>query len=92
MIEVPVSPAKPDTSQPDAWGQAALLLAESTLYILVEAGVLTRLQAMEAVRTAGAVKVEVADEAGESKQRMRQSLDLLLRIEHSMALMAEPVI
>lgn len=70
---------------PDAHGQAALLLAESMLHALVEAGRLTRGQALDAVRTAVEVKEEVAEEAGESNTRMRASLDLLHAIEHSLA-------
>lgn len=71
--------------EPDAAGQAALLLAESTLHALIEARVLTRDQALATVRTAAAVKVERADEIGERRGTMRASLDLLGRIERSMA-------
>ncbi|TRW17989.1 hypothetical protein [Glacieibacterium frigidum] len=69
--------------EPDAHGQAALLLAESTLHMLVEAGVLFNAQALEVVRTAAEVKVEVAEAAGESKKRMKQSLVLLESISET---------
>ncbi len=74
----------PTPLEPDAHGQAALLLAESTLHTLVELGVLTGPQAVSIVRTAADVKVEVAQIAGESQGRMQASLDLLQRIEGSL--------
>lgn len=70
----------PRPAEPDAHGQAALLLAESTLHALVEAGLLTAPQALSAVQTAAEVKVDVAAETGESKGRMLQSLGLLTAI------------
>jgi hypothetical protein len=71
--------------EPDAHGQAALLLSESILHTLLEAGLVTHLQAVAAVRTACDVKHDVAEETGESSGRMWQSLDLLARIERSLA-------
>ena len=76
---VPVSPVP----EPDAHGQAALMLAESTLHALVEKGLLTNTDAMQAVRTAAEVKAEVATAAGESRARMLASLALLSHIEAS---------
>lgn len=70
--------------EPDAHGQAALLLAESTLHTLVETGVLTAGQAISAVNTACDVKEETAPLAGESKERMMASLVLLGRIAESL--------
>ena len=63
--------------EPDAHGQAALLLAEATLHTLVENGILTNEDAVGIVETAKEVKVEVAEAAHESKKRMEQSLRLL---------------
>ena len=63
--------------EPDAHGQAALLLAESTLHALVENATLTALEAADVVRSAAEVKVEVATFTGESRGRMQASLDLL---------------
>ena len=74
----------PQSVEPDAWGQAALLLAESTLHGLVEAGVLTTEKAVAIVRTACDVKIEIAQIIGESSGRMKQSVDLLRRIGDSM--------
>jgi phosphoheptose isomerase len=74
----------PLLDEPDAHGQAALLLAESTLHSLIEAGVLTTRDAILAVKSAAEVKVEVAAITGESRGRMQESLDLLSRIEASL--------
>lgn len=70
--------------EPDAHGQAALLLAESILHSLIEASVFTNKQAFEAVTTAQEVKVEVAMQTGESSTRMRESLALLDNIAVSL--------
>jgi len=67
--------------EPDAHGQAALLLAESTLHTLVENHTLTRADAAATVRTAAEVKAEIAPLMGESRQRMEASLALLGKIE-----------
>lgn len=71
--------------EPDAHGQAALLLAESMLHTLVDRAVLTAAQATSVVETAAEVKVELATSAGESKERMDASLSLLSRIAASFA-------
>jgi len=76
---VPVSP-KPE---PDAHGQAALMLGESLLHMLVEKGLLTNTDAMDVVQTAAEVKAEVATASGESQARMLASLSLLSHIEAS---------
>ena len=72
--------ARPPTGEPDAHGQAALMLAESILHILVDTRVLTNAQALDAVHTAQEIKAEVAALAGESRRRMQESLALLDRI------------
>lgn len=69
--------------EPDAHGQAALLLTESLLHMLVETGELTNAQAVVVVHTAAEVKVEVAEAAGESRARMMESLALLDRMAES---------
>ena len=74
----------PLLEEPDAHGQAALLLAESTLHTLIEAGVLTNRDAIMTVQSAAEVKVDVAAVTGESRGRMQQSLDLLSRIQASL--------
>lgn len=72
--------------EPDAHGQAALLLAESTLHALVEAKVLTVGEAIAVVDTAAEVKVEVAEAAAESRPTMEHSLALLASISQSLRL------
>lgn len=71
--------------EPDAHGQAALLLAESTLHMLIETRALTLAQAGVVVETAADVKVEVAALTNESRGRMQASLDLLARIGASLS-------
>jgi hypothetical protein len=69
--------------EPDAHGQAALLLAESTLHALVENATFSPAEAVDVLRTAAEVKVELATVTGESKGRMQASLDLLALITTS---------
>jgi len=79
MSQYPVEPR----AEPDAHGQAALLLTESLIHMLVENRGLTNAQAVDVVHTAAVVKVEVAEVAGESRSRMLESLALLSRMEIS---------
>lgn len=72
--------------EPDAHGQAALLLAESLLHMLIERSVLSVVDAVAVLQTAADVKLEVATEAGESQERMKASLELLFRITDSLAI------
>jgi hypothetical protein len=84
MTQDPIdSRAAPPVAEPDAHGQAALLLTESLLHMLVENGELTNAQAVDVVHTAAVVKIEVAEAAGESRRRMLESLALLMRVEDS---------
>jgi hypothetical protein len=84
-------PRNPDTAplEPDAHGQAALLLAESILHALVETRTLTLNMALSAIQTTCEVKREVAELSGESNGRMNESLDLLKAIASSFAVDAE---
>lgn len=75
--------------EPDAHGQAALLLAESILHALVESKVLTTAGALSVIQTTCEVKIEVAEATGESQGRMKQSLALLQTISASFAVDAE---
>lgn len=70
--------------EPDAHGQAALMLAESMLHALIEIGTFTVPEALSVVSTAQEIKVEFAHLAGESNGRMQASLDLLTTIASSM--------
>ena len=64
----------------DAHGRVALLLAENTRHMLVETGLLANTDALDVVRTAAEVKLEIATAEGESEKRIQQSLTLLQRI------------
>ena len=75
--------ATPSLAEPDAHGQAAVLLTESLIHMLVENGDLTNTQAVDVVHTAAVVQVEVAEAAGESRTRMLEALALLTRLESS---------
>lgn len=70
----------PPTGEPDAHGQAALILAESILHALVDIGTMTSRQAHDVVQSAEEIKTEVATLSGESETRMHESLELLKRI------------
>jgi hypothetical protein len=84
MTQTPIDPrALPTVAEPDAHGQAALLLTESLIHMLVETRRITNAQAVDVVHTAAVVKVEVAEAAGESRSRMLESLALLSRMESS---------
>ena len=80
---VPGHTASPLVVEPDAHGQAALLLTESLIHMLIERSVLTTGDAIEVVRIAAEVKLEVATAAGESNRRMQESLTLLGKIQSS---------
>ena len=80
----PVEPYDPPViDEPDAHGQAALLLTESLIHALVDKGQLSVADAVEVIETAADVKVEVATVAGESKTRMNESLVLLGKMSAS---------
>jgi hypothetical protein len=76
-------PTPPLDLEPDAQGQAALLLTESLIHTLVDKRILTAADAVSTVESAAEVKVEVADDAGESKGRMRESLAFLSKMAGS---------
>jgi len=78
-------PIPPRDTEPDAYGQAALLLTESLLHALVETASLSNADAIGVIRTAAEVKVEVAKAARETKARMHESLAVLYRMAASFA-------
>ena len=69
--------------EPDAHGQAALLLTESLIHALVDNAMLTNADAIVVIETARDVKREAAASSGESARRTRESLDLLSRMAAS---------
>lgn len=68
----------------DPHGQAALMLCESTLHTLIEAGVLTVQEAIGVVATALELKNELAQAPGRSGVAMEESRTLLKAISASL--------
>lgn len=69
---------------PDAHGQAALLLVESLIHVLIARRVLCVSEAIEVVEVAGDVKREIAADLGDSPATLRRSLALLEGIARSL--------
>lgn len=76
-------PKTPPLGEPDAHGQAALLLTESLIHTLVENQTLTTADAVLVIETAAEVKVELAAATGESEERKQESLELLANMAAS---------
>jgi hypothetical protein len=70
--------------EPDAHGQAAMLLVESLLHGLIARAMINVEEAIEIVDTAAEVKAEVAADLGDSPRTMRHSLALLEAISRSL--------
>jgi len=62
---------------PDAHGQAAVLLVESLIHGLVARSILSVADAIEIVDIAAEVKLDIAEEMGDSPATMRKSLGIL---------------
>ena len=77
--------------EPDAHGQAAMLLVESLIHGLIARSLISTEEAIEIVDIAAEVKVEVAAELGDSPETMRRSLALLDSISASLKLEAPGV-
>lgn len=71
--------------EPDAHGQAALLLAEAILHALVETETISLEAALSVIQTTCEVKTELAERTGESEKRMKESLRLLRSISTTFA-------
>ena len=70
--------------EPDAHGQAAMLLVESLMHGLIARSVISTQEAIEIVDMAAEVKAEVAAELGDSPTTMGRSLALLEAISRSL--------
>lgn len=79
--------ASPD---PDAHGQAALLLVESLLHGLIERTVIDTGGAIDIVETAAEVKLDLAGSGVESRATTERSLRLLVAIRDSLRLDLDP--
>ncbi len=72
--------------EPDAHGQAAMLLIESLIHGLVARSILSLREAVEIVDVAAAVRSKSAADLGDSPATMMKSLSLLESIRASLQL------
>jgi hypothetical protein len=72
------------TPEPDAHGQAAMLLVESLLHGLIARSVIGVADAIEVVAVAAEVKEEIAADLGDSPATMQRSLAILSSIRLSL--------
>jgi hypothetical protein len=79
-------PSVAPRKEPDAHGQAAMLLVESLIHGLIARSVLTVAQAVEIVEVATDVKLEIAADEEHSQAGVEKSLDLLKSISASLML------
>lgn len=70
--------------EPDAHGQAAMLLVESLIHGLVGRSVLSAADAVEIVEVAAEVKADMAIDIGETPEALRRSLNLLTAVSDSL--------
>ena len=71
-------------TEPDAHGQAAIMLVESMLHALIEARAISTQSALDIVRTAQEAKVEIGKELRERSGNIRRSLQILDDIAESL--------
>ncbi|MEP9380359.1 hypothetical protein ABLE91_26910 [Aquabacter sp. CN5-332] len=71
-------------SEPDAHGQAALLLVESLIHALIARALISAEDAVEIVGVATEVKAEIGADLGDSPATMEKSLTLLKSISASL--------
>lgn len=79
-------PAGARLPEPDAHGQAAMLLVESLIHGLIDRSLITVADAIDVVEVAAEVKADVAAELGDSPETMRRSLGMLAAISDSLKL------
>jgi len=77
-------PATARGPEPDAYGQASLLLVESLIFGLIDRSVISVADAAEIVEAAAEVKADIAADIGESPETMQRSLNLLAAISESL--------
>jgi nucleoside-diphosphate-sugar epimerase len=70
---------------PDAHGQAAMLLVESLIHGLIARSFISTEDAIEIISVAAEVKEEVAYDLGDSPATMRKSLTILESIRGSLS-------
>jgi len=74
-----------ERAEPDAHGQAAMLLVESLIHGLVARSVLSVSEAIEIVDIATEAKLEIAEDLGGAPSPMRSSITLLTSISKSLS-------
>ena len=79
-----VAYAAGDATSPDAHGQAAMLLVESLIHGLVARSVISVAEAIEIVDVAAEVKVDIAEELGDTPATLQKSLAMLSAIGRSL--------
>ncbi|MBY9064378.1 hypothetical protein K7957_15675 [Sphingomonas yunnanensis] len=79
----PIAQAE-DKTRYDAAGEAALLLVESLIHELIDRSVLSVDDAVKTVNAAAEIRLELADDRGESRQTTEQSVSLLMSIYQSL--------
>lgn len=72
------------TREPDAHGQAAMLLVESLIHGLIASKVIGVADAVEIVEVATEVKEEIGADLGDTPATLRKSIDLLRAISSSL--------
>ena len=72
--------------EPDAHGQAALLLVESLIHGLIERKILSVADAVEIVDIATQVKSEIGAELGDTAETLQKSINMLRAISASLRL------
>jgi hypothetical protein len=77
-------PAVAPTPEPDAHGQAAMLLVESLIHGLVDREVISVPDAISIVDIAAEVTLEVADDLGGTPETMQRSITILNALSNSL--------
>jgi len=72
--------------EPDAHGQAAMLLVESLIHGLIARSVISVADAVEIVEIAADVKADIGAEIGDTPATLRRSLTMLEAIGKSLSL------
>jgi hypothetical protein len=70
--------------QPDAHGEAAMLLVESMIHGLIAHSAITTAQAVEIVDIAAETKAEIDADLGDTEPRSRSAADILDSISRSL--------
>lgn len=76
--------AVPRPREPDAHGQAAMLLVESLIHGLIARSAISVVEAIEIVEVAAEVQADIAADLGDSLETIRHSLALLNQISASL--------